>query len=218
MNSSSSLYVHEIFYSLQGESTRMGCPTFFIRLTGCNLRCSYCDTQEAYQKGQWMTGADITQNLSLEKTPYVCVTGGEPLQQKEALLPFLHHLCQKSYLVSLETNGSLSCQDIDHRVKILLDVKTPSSQEAPSFYLQNLDIVPPSTEIKFVIGSTEDFDWAESFCKKNKLFQKFTVLYSPCAPHVTAPWLAEKILTSFSSARLQVQLHKTLWPHAKGGV
>jgi 7-carboxy-7-deazaguanine synthase len=208
--------INEIFHSIQGETTYVGNPTVFVRTTGCNLRCTYCDTKYSYHEGEFQGLEKILEKIDSFGAPYVCVTGGEPLLQKETL-PLMKVLCDKGYKVSLETSGSKSCQGVDARVKIILDVKTPDSGAADSFLIENLECVNELTEFKFVICSERDFDWAEEFCRQHDLFKKFIVLYSPSFGQVTERWLAENILQKKSSARLQLQLHKYIWnPDSRG--
>jgi 7-carboxy-7-deazaguanine synthase len=208
--------INEIFHSIQGETTYAGQPTVFVRTTGCNLRCTYCDTKYSYFEGDFLSTSDIKQKIQDFGASYVCLTGGEPLLQKETL-PLMKDLCDLGYKVSLETSGSKSCEAVDPRVKIILDVKTPNSGAADSFLLPNLNFVNSNTEFKFVICSEEDFDWAENFCRQHDLFKKFIVLYSPSYGQMTERWLAEKILSAHSTARLQLQLHKYIWnPELRG--
>ncbi|WP_374034464.1 radical SAM protein [Bdellovibrio bacteriovorus] len=210
------LKINEIFYSIQGETTYVGCPTVFVRLTACNLRCTYCDTKYSYYEGEMQTLEAIIAEIDSHKAPNVCITGGEPLLQKE-VHTLMKTLCDKGYLVSLETSGSKSVELVDPRVKIILDVKTPDSGAADSFVMANIGFSTPSTEYKFVICSEKDFEWSEEFCRQHNLFEKFVVLYSPSYGQVSERWLAEKILQKNSSARLQLQLHKYIWnPETRG--
>lgn len=211
------LKINEIFYSIQGETSYVGQPTVFVRTTACNLRCTYCDTKYSYFEGDFQSSESILAVIESHKTRYVCVTGGEPLLQKE-VLPLMTDLCDRGYKVSLETSGSKSIQSVDARVKIILDVKTPESGAADSFLLENLQFVNSETEFKFVICSEKDFDWSENFCRQYDLFGKFTVLYSPSFAQVSERWLAEKILQNNSTARLQLQLHKYIWSSETRGV
>lgn len=211
------LKINEIFYSIQGETSYVGNPTVFIRLTACNLRCTYCDTKYSYYEGENQTLDDILSVVASHKAPYVCVTGGEPLLQKE-VQALMSMLCDQGYKVSLETSGSKSIEHVDPRVKIILDVKTPDSGAADSFLMDNVRFSTPSTEYKFVICSEKDFDWSEDFCRQHNLFEKFEVLYSPSFGQVSERWLAEKILQKNSSARLQLQLHKYIWSSETRGV
>ncbi len=210
------LKINEIFYSIQGESSYAGYPTVFVRTTGCNLRCSYCDTTYAYYEGSKITLDQVI--LEIQKYParYVCLTGGEPLLQKEAL-PLMQRLCDLGYKVSLETSGSLSCAGVDPRVKKIIDVKTPDSGAKDSFNESNLEFVDVNTEFKFVICSEADFTWSENFAKTHGLFERSNVLYSPAFGKFEENWLAKKILSENSTARLQLQLHKYIWsPHSRG--
>ncbi len=210
------LKINEVFYSIQGETSYVGYPTVFVRTTGCNLRCTYCDTKYSYYEGQFFEAADLLQQIKSHGAEYVCITGGEPLLQKE-IFPFMTTLCDLGYKVSLETSGSKSVQLVDPRVKIILDIKTPDSGEPDSFLETNLKWITLSTEIKFVICSEKDFEWSENFCRQHDLFQKFIVLYSPSFGQVSETWLAENILQKKSKARLQIQLHKYIWsPDTRG--
>lgn len=212
----SQLKVNEIFYSIQGETTYVGNPTVFVRTTACNLRCTYCDTKYSYYEGENQSLEQILETIASHKTKYVCLTGGEPLLQKP-IHTLMTQLCDQGYMVSLETSGSKSTEMVDPRVKVILDVKTPDSGAANSFYLENLRWAPASTEIKFVICSERDFEWSEEFCRQHDLFEKFVVLYSPSYGQIAERWLAEKILQKNSSARLQLQLHKYIWsPETRG--
>lgn len=211
------LKINEIFFSIQGESTSVGCPTVFVRTTGCNLRCTYCDTTYSYYEGESRTLDHIIEEIKSYGARHVCVTGGEPLVQKPTL-ELMSRLCNDGLLVSLETSGSKSTKDVDPRVRIILDVKTPDSGAADSFLLENLECLNASTEFKFVICSEKDFEFSENFCSQHGLFEKFVVLYSPSFGQVTELWLAEKILKEKSRARLQLQLHKYIWSPSQRGV
>ncbi|MEK2689462.1 radical SAM protein [Bdellovibrio sp. GT3] len=210
------LKINEIFYSIQGETTYVGAPTVFVRTTACNLRCTYCDTKYSYYEGEMQSLESIVKEIDSHQPTHVCVTGGEPLLQKE-VHPLMSELSDKGYKVSLETSGSKSIKAVDPRVKVILDVKTPDSGAANSFLMENIEFSTPSTEFKFVICSEEDFNWSENFCRQHNLFEKFVVLYSPSYGQVSERWLAEKILQQKSSARLQLQLHKYIWsPETRG--
>lgn len=209
------LKINEIFHSIQGESTFAGLPTVFVRTTGCNLRCVYCDTKYAYHDGELFSVEKVVDIVSSYQTKNVCITGGEPLLQKEILI-LMKNLCDLGHVVSLETSGSLLCEGVDPRVKIILDVKTPESGAKDSFDLQNLKFIGHQTEFKFVICSESDLEWSENFCRQYEIFKKYTVLYSPSYGNVDPRWLSEKILQKKSSARLQMQLHKYIWsPHTR---
>ncbi|HWU44011.1 MAG TPA: radical SAM protein [Bdellovibrio sp.] len=211
------LKINEIFHSIQGETSYVGHPTVFVRTTACNLRCTYCDTKYSYYEGEMKSLENILNEIASFKAQYVCVTGGEPLLQKE-VHELMTTLCDRGHKVSLETSGSKSIKDVDARVKIILDVKTPDSGAANSFLLENIAMSTSTTEYKFVICSEEDFDWSESFCRQHNLFENFMVLYSPSYGQVSERWLAEKILQKKSSARLQLQLHKYIWSAETRGV
>ena len=165
------LKINEIFYSIQGESTLVGWPTVFIRTTGCNLRCTYCDTKYSYYEGQFQTEDWVFSEVAKHPTKHVCITGGEPLLQKE-VLPLMSRLSDAGYQVSLETSGSKSLKGIDPRVLVVLDVKTPDSGAADSFLQENLSLHEGSLEFKFVITSQKDFDWAENFCRQTPIIRK----------------------------------------------
>lgn len=195
----------------------MGWPTVFIRTSGCNLRCTYCDTTYAYYEGKKMSLEDILVKVDSFGANYVCVTGGEPLLQ-QASFELMRMLCDRGYRVSCETSGSISCKDLDPRVKKILDVKTPDSGEENSFLLENLHLSDAKDEYKFVICSQKDFEWSEEFVSQHNLTSKHDVLYSPSFGKIDAAWLAERILTSQSKARLQLQLHKYIWSPSSRGV
>lgn len=215
-----SLKINEIFHSIQGESSWVGYPTVFVRTSGCNLRCRYCDTTYAYYQGEDRSIDSVVSEIVSYGARHICVTGGEPLLQKDSLA-LMKKLCDLDYKVSIETGGSLDCTVIDPRVKKIIDVKTPDSGAADSFLKANLPSNPEfsvvNSEFKFVICSQEDFYWAENFARENQLFEHTEVLYSPAHQRVDAKWLASKILSSKSPARLQTQLHKFIWSaHVRG--
>lgn len=211
------LKINEIFYSIQGESSFVGAPTVFVRTTGCNLRCTYCDTKYSYFEGSWMAISEIIEKIQSFPARYVCLTGGEPLLQKESLT-LMKNLCDLGYKVSCETSGSKSCKEVDPRVKIVLDVKTPDSGAENSFLDENILFATDTNEFKFVITSEKDLDWSEQFCRQHDLFEKTLVLYSPSYGKIDERWLAEKILEKKSPARLQLQLHKYIWNAETRGV
>ena len=209
--------INEIFFSIQGESSFSGIPTVFVRTTGCNLRCTYCDSTYSYHEGSHKSQEELLETIQSFGTHYVCITGGEPLLQSE-IYPLMKTLCDNNYMVSLETSGSRLCHQVDPRVKIILDVKTPDSGAKDSFKMENLTSLNPTTELKFVITSENDFTWAEDFCQKHQLFDRNPIFYSPSFGQIHPQWLAEKILLQKSKARLQLQLHKYIWPSDKRGV
>ena len=207
--------VNEIFFSLQGESSRIGLPTIFVRLTGCPMRCNYCDTSYAFNKGENLSIADIYAQVKLFKTKYITVTGGEPLAQKECL-DFLRYLCDKGYKVSLETGGAQSIKKIDKRVKIILDIKTPGSGEVQNYYWPNLNYLKKIDEIKVVITDYDDYKWAKKIIKEKKILGNFDILFSPSFDQVESSELAKWILEDHLAVRLQIQMHKILWGQKPG--
>ena len=211
------LKINEIFHSIQGESNSVGYRTVFVRTTGCHLRCTYCDTKYSYYDGHFMSEDEIVAEVQKHHPSHVCLTGGEPLLQKN-VLPLMSRLSDFGYSVSLETSGAKSIKGVDPRVRTILDVKTPNSGAPDSFLMDNLNHLGPQTEIKFVICSEEDFEWAENFCSQWGLFKKSMVLYSPSFGEISERWLAEKILEKKSLARLQLQLHKYIWSPTQRGV
>lgn len=211
------LKINEIFFSIQGESSWVGYPTVFIRTSGCHLRCSYCDTTYAYHEGGMMSVEDVLARVAEFPARYVCVTGGEPLLQP-GVYELLSALCDRDLNVSLETSGDKDCGRVDSRVKKIIDVKTPDSGEPGAFATENLRFADANTEFKFVICSERDFDWAENFARENELFEKSNVLYSPSFKSVDERWLAERILHARSPARMQLQMHKYIWPADVRGV
>lgn len=209
------LRVSEIFFSLQGEASRVGLPTVFIRLTGCPLRCHYCDTDYAFQGGDWLTGDEIIGRVRAHPTRHVTVTGGEPLAQ-HACLALLATLCDAGYDVSLETSGALDISRVDARVARIVDIKTPGSGEVARNLWSNLDELGPRDEVKFVITSATDYDWALELVRARRLSARCPVLFSPAWGAFDVGLLADWILRDGLPVRLQVQLHKLLWQEARG--
>ncbi len=209
------LRVTEIFYSLQGETSRVGLPTVFVRLTGCPLRCGYCDTQYAFYGGETMTLAAITAQVAAHQAHYVTVTGGEPLAQKNCLL-LLRELCNAGYSVSLETSGALDISEVDTRVSKILDIKTPGSGEVEKNLWSNLAHLTPRDEIKFVICDEQDYLWAVEQLRKRNLSAICPVLFSPVYRQLAEQTLADWILRDRLPVRMQIQLHKHLWGEAPG--
>jgi 7-carboxy-7-deazaguanine synthase len=212
---SESLRINEIFFSLQGETTRVGLPTVFVRLTGCPLRCNYCDTTYAFSGGQIMALDAILSEVARHGAHYVTVTGGEPLAQKNCL-PLLRALCDRGYEVSLETGGALDVSGVDARVVKVLDIKTPASGEMEKNLWSNLEYLVPNDEIKFVLCDETDYHWAKKILEEKKLAQRCAVLFSPAQGQLTAKNVAEWILRDHLPVRLQVQLHKLLWGNEAG--
>jgi 7-carboxy-7-deazaguanine synthase len=209
------LKIHEIFHSLQGESTRVGLPTVFVRLTGCPLRCGYCDTAYAFQGGENMTLQQILERVASYGARYVTVTGGEPLAQKQCI-PLLKMLCDAGYDVSLETGGSLDTSHVDSRVSVILDIKTPGSGEVQKNLWANLQHLKSSDEVKFVLCDREDYEWAKQVLADQGIADKCTVLFSPVFSQLNPTDLADWVLQDRLPVRMQVQLHKILWGETPG--
>jgi len=211
----SQLRITEIFYSLQGESRSVGLPTVFVRLTGCPLRCGYCDTAYAFQGGEWLGLDNILKQIAEFNCPNICVTGGEPLAQK-ACPEFLSLLCDEGYQVSLETSGAIDIAAVDERVVTVMDLKTPSSGEVEKNLYSNIDHLKKQDQLKFVISHREDFDWACAQLGKYDLTARCEVLFSPVFSELEPKQLADWILEEHLSVRMQVQLHKLLWGDKPG--
>lgn len=214
-SSSASLRISEIFYSLQGETSRVGLPTVFVRLTGCPLRCSYCDTSYAFSGGQDMSIAQILDEVAQHHARYVTVTGGEPLAQRDCL-PLLSALCDAGYEVSLETGGALDVGGVDARVMKVVDIKTPASGEAGKNLWGNLAALNAHDEIKFVLCDEADYIWAKQVLHERALNEKCVVLFAPVQGKLSPTDLAEWILRDHLPVRMQVQLHKLLWGNQRG--
>jgi len=214
-NLGAELRITEIFYSLQGETSRVGLPTVFIRLTGCPLRCTYCDTAYAFTGGQNTSVEEILKQVADYSPHYVTVTGGEPLSQKNCR-QLLSSLCDAGYEVSLETGGALDISAVDQRVMRVVDIKTPGSGEAEQNRWDNLKLLTLHDEIKFVLCDEADYRWAKQVMLKYNLAGKCPVLFSPVHGVLDATQLAEWILRDRLPVRLQVQLHKLLWDNRPG--
>lgn len=210
-----SLKVTEIFLSLQGETSRVGLPTVFVRLTGCPLRCVWCDTTYAFSGGRTMSLSDILAEVAETRVHRVCVTGGEPLAQTACCL-LLRTLCDAGYDVSLETSGALDISGVDPRVSRVLDLKAPASGECRRNRWENLDLLSEKDEIKFVLANRADYDWACRCIRERDLGHRSPILFSPVAGELPATDLAAWILADRLPVRLQIQLHKLLWGNMRG--
>jgi 7-carboxy-7-deazaguanine synthase len=207
--------INEIFFSLQGESSRVGLPTVFVRLTGCPLRCGYCDTAYAFHEGKTRLIADVLAEVAKHQTRYVCVTGGEPLAQKSCL-NLLTQLCDADYSVSLETSGAIDISEVDARVSRIMDIKTPGSLEMEKNRWENLALLNSKDEVKFVITSEFDYTWSKALLAEKALDKICPVLLSPSFTDISPAQLAEWILRDQLPVRMQVQLHKVIWGETRG--
>ncbi len=211
----SRLRVTEIFLSLQGEAETVGFPTVFVRLTGCPLRCHYCDTAYAFQGGEWWSQAAILEKVSGFAVRHVCVTGGEPLAQR-ACLPLLAALCDAGHAVSIETSGALPIAGIDSRVQRVVDVKTPGSGESHRNRFEDLALLTARDLAKFVVTDRADYEWSLACIREHALTERCTVLLSPSYGQLPARELADWILADRAPVRFQIQLHKVLWGDEPG--
>ena len=209
------LRVTEVFFSLQGEASRVGLPTVFIRLTGCPLRCGYCDSEYAFKGGTWMSPAEIVTETRKYPTRHVTVTGGEPLAQRDCTA-LLTRLCDAGYDVSLETSGALDIAGVDPRVARIVDIKTPGSGEMGRMLWGNLDALTPRDEVKFVLCDAADYAWASQVVRERRLHERVAILFSPVWGRLKARDLAEWILRDGLPVRMQLQLHKLLWGEEPG--
>ena len=207
------LNITEIFYSLQGEAKEVGIPTVFVRLTGCPLRCNYCDTAYAFKGNNPLSIQHILDEVAQYNTRYVCVTGGEPMAQSNCL-KLLDSLIDSGYKVSMETSGSIDIAQVNNKVSIVMDIKTPSSTEEHQNRYENLSILKSKDQLKFVIASRSDFDWCNEILDNHELESEilFSPVYESLKPVQLADWILEKKL----NVRLQAQLHKILWGDQKG--
>ena len=209
------LKITEIFHSLQGEARDAGRPTVFIRLTGCPLRCQYCDSEYAFYGGDWMSFDEIFDATRQHATKYVCVTGGEPLAQKRCNR-LITLLCDAGYEVSLETSGAMDISSVDRRVSRVLDLKTPDSGEVERNLWSNLDELTPHDQVKFVICSLKDYQWARQQIGERRLADRCDVLLSPSWGQMDATELADLVLRDQLPVRVQLQMHKLLWGDVPG--
>ncbi|MEO8062107.1 MAG: 7-carboxy-7-deazaguanine synthase QueE [Pseudomonadota bacterium] len=214
-NDQARLKITEIFHSLQGEADTVGFPTVFVRLTGCPLRCQFCDTAYAFHGGEWMTIDGVMAQVAGFAPRYVCVTGGEPLAQANCL-PLLTRLCDANYRVSLETSGAMPLAGVDPRVNRVVDVKTPGSGEERRNRYEELSVLRVEEQIKFVICDRADYEWSREKLGALKLPERCTVLFSPSAEQLPARQLADWILEDRLPVRFQLQLHKVLWGNIPG--
>ena len=212
----SQLRITEIFHSLQGEATTVGLPTAFVRLTGCPLRCQYCDTEYAFSGGELIELEEILRQVGTKKVRYVTVTGGEPLAQPDCL-GLLQRLCDADYRVSLETSGAIDTSGVDERVSVVLDLKTPGSGELSRNLYDNIALLKPIDQVKFVICNREDYEWAKFKLDEYLLRDRVSeVLFSASHGELESVVLAQWILDDGLDVRLQVQLHKLLWGNKQG--
>jgi 7-carboxy-7-deazaguanine synthase len=209
------LKITEIFYSLQGEADTVGFPTVFVRLTGCPLRCQFCDTAYAFQGGEWRSVGEVLTAVAAFSPRHVCVTGGEPLAQKNCL-PLLTQLCDAGYRVSIETSGAMPLAGVDARVIRVVDVKTPGSGEERRNRYDDLALLRPEEQIKFVICDRADYEWSRDKVSNLALAERCQVLFSPSAEQLPARDLADWILADRLRVRFQMQLHKVLWGNVPG--
>jgi 7-carboxy-7-deazaguanine synthase len=210
-----SLRITEIFHSIQGEADAVGWPTVFVRLTGCPLRCTWCDTTYSFQGGDKRTLVEVLREVASFQTRHVCVTGGEPLAQRNCL-PLLTALCDAGFEVSLETSGALDISAVDPRVRKVVDLKCPGSGELSRNRFENLAFLSPRDQIKFVIADRADYEWAREQCQARGLSALCQVLYSPVADILAPALLVEWILADRLPVRFQLQLHKVLWGNSPG--
>ena len=214
VSNTNTLLINEIFYSIQGESLTAGEPTIFIRLAGCPLRCSYCDTSYAFKGGKELSFESIISKISNYNTSFITVTGGEPLAQKNCYT-FLNILPPK-FSVSLETSNAYPIKDVNKNITIILDVKTPRSNESNSNIETNYAYLKNNDQIKFVICDKTDYDWSVDYIQKHRLDEKCKILFSPSYDEMSPTELADLILSDGLQVRLQIQLHKVLWGDERG--
>ena len=209
------LRVTEIFHSIQGESTKTGLPTIFIRLTGCPLRCIYCDTEYAFTGGENLKISEIMQTIKSSPSQHICITGGEPLAQPNVHI-LMNELAQLDYDISLETSGYIDVSNVNSKVKIIMDIKTPESKEVDKNNWENINLLKNEDEVKFVICNRNDYEWSKEIMEKYMIYEQCNVLMSPVADLMEPRSLAEWILEDSLPVRFQIQLHKILWDNQPG--
>jgi 7-carboxy-7-deazaguanine synthase len=209
------LRINEIFHSLQGEADAVGYRTVFVRLTGCPLRCQYCDTEYAFHAGEWHDIDAVLDAVKVYDTAHVCVTGGEPLAQPNCLV-LLERLCEAGFEVSLETSGAMAIDRVDPRVVRVVDVKTPGSGEAARNRVENFPLLTARDQVKFVICSRADYDWSKAYLEEHGLADRCPILFSPSYQELSPTVLADWILEDRLPVRFQMQLHKVLWGDVPG--
>ena len=208
--------ISEIFYSLQGESSSIGKPTLFVRLTGCPLRCVWCDTEYAFSGGEYWQIDDLLKEIKSYSPQNICITGGEPMAQKQPCLQLMKVLCEDGFSISLETSGSIDLKDVDERVSKVMDLKAPDSGEMAKNDYQNILYLTKKDEVKFVVMSRKDYDWAKMQIDRYQLAKITNVIISPCFGEIDERELAEWIIQDNLPVRFQIQMHKILWNDAKG--
>ena len=211
------LKVNEIFHSIQGESRHAGRPCVFVRLSYCNLRCRWCDTPYAFEEGTDMRVESVLTRVAAYGTRYVLITGGEPLVQ-DHVHDLIRELCDRGYEVAVETGGSLDLSALDCRVMVVMDLKCPGSGMSDRNRLENLEVLKPSDEVKFVLADRRDYEWAREIIDRHRLLERFAVLFSPVHGVLHPRELSEWILSDRLPVRLQLQLHKYIWPADMRGV
>lgn len=209
------LKITEVFLSLQGEARDAGWPTVFVRLTGCPLRCQYCDTTYSFFGGEWRTIDDLLAEVAGHGVRHVCVTGGEPLSQKRCL-DLLRRLCDAGHVVSLETSGAIDISEVDQRVSRVLDIKTPGSAEVARNRWENLPLLTAHDQVKFVICNREDYEWSRGVVAEHRLHERCDVLFSPSKSELSPRTLADWIVQDRLPVKFQMQLHKILWNDEPG--
>jgi len=212
----SRLRITEIFYSLQGESSSIGKPTLFVRLTGCPLRCAWCDTEYAFTGGEYWELPQLLKKIESFTPQNICITGGEPLAQLEPCLELMTTLCERNHSVSLETSGSIDISKVDDRVSKVMDLKAPGSRELSKNLYSNIKHLCQNDEVKFVIKDKIDYEWAKMQMDQYQLTDKTNVIISPCFGEIDERELAEWIIKDNLPVRFQIQMHKILWNDAKG--